>query len=134
MGTLTVQEKEIVVPGQKLAEGMDYLPGMGAYREGDFIFAAKLGLVSIEGRTLKLIPVSGRYLPRRNDVIIAKVTDVTMSCWRMDTNSAYSAMLGLRDATNEFVPKGADLTQLFNFDDYLVTKVINVTPQFLIDV
>lgn len=133
MGKILTKEKEIVVPGQCLAEGLDSVPGMGTYREGDYIFAARLGLVSLEGRTIKLIPLAGRYLPKRNDVIIARVTDVTFSSWRMDVNSAYSAMLSLKDATNEFIPKGADLTHFYNFNDYVVTKVVNVTPQYLID-
>ncbi len=133
MGKILIKEKEIVVPGQRLAEGLDSVPGNGTYREGDYIFAARLGLAALEGRMIKLIPLGGRYLPKRNDVIIARVIDVTFSSWRMDINSAYSAMLSLKDATNEFVPKGADLTHLYNFNDYVVTKVVNVTPQYLID-
>ncbi len=39
MGKLLVKEKEIVVPGETLAEGMDYLPGSGTYREGEKILA-----------------------------------------------------------------------------------------------
>ncbi|MBI4440952.1 RNA-binding protein [Candidatus Woesearchaeota archaeon] len=133
MGKLLVQEKEIVVPGQQVAEGMDYVPGYGTYREGENILAGRLGLVAIEGRMLKLIPLAGRYIPKRNDTVIGRVIDVTMSGWRMDLNSAYSALLNVKDATNEFIPKSADLTQLFNFGDYVVTKIINVTPQFLVD-
>ena len=35
MGKLLVEEREIVVPGQEIAEGMDYLPGEGTFREKD---------------------------------------------------------------------------------------------------
>lgn len=134
MGNLVVNEKAIVVPGEVLAEGMDYLPGQGTYRLGDKILAGKLGLVNITGRALKLIPLSGRYAPKRNDVIITKVIDVTMNGWRVETNSAYSAMLPVKDATSEFIPRGADLTEYFNIGDYLVAKVTNVTSQKLVDI
>ena len=130
---LMAKEKEIVVPGEKLAEGMDFVPGMGAYREGDHIFAGKLGLVTLDGRAIKLIQLSGKYSPKRGDTIIGKVEDITMNGWRVETNSAYGALLGMKEATSEFIPRGADLTQYFDFGDYIVAKIINVTSQKLVD-
>jgi exosome complex component RRP4 len=47
-------------------------------------------LVRVDGKVIKLIPLSGRYLPKTGDTIIAKVTDVTMSSWMVDINSAYT--------------------------------------------
>lgn len=133
MGKLIAQEKTVVVPGETLAEGMDYLPGANTYREADNVLASKLGLMVVEGRAIKLIPLSGKYMPKRGDTIIGKVIDVLFSGWRVETNSAYSAMLGLKDATSEFIAKGADLTQYYDFDDYIVAKITNVTSQKLID-
>ncbi|MBD3309765.1 RNA-binding protein [Candidatus Woesearchaeota archaeon] len=133
MGKLVSKDKEIVVPGEELAQGMDYLPGQGTFRDKEAIVASRLGLLSVDGRALKIIPLTGRYLPKKDDTIIAQVTDVTMNGWRLDTNSAYSAMIGLKDATSEFIPRGADLTQYFSFGDYVVAKIINVTSQKLID-
>ena len=134
MSKLLVKDKEVVVPGECLAEGMDYLPGIGTYRDGEKILASKLGLTTIDGRAIKLIPLSGRYNPKRGDTIIAEVTDITMHGWILDTESAYHAMVGMKDATSDFIPKGADLTKYFTFGDYLVCKIIQVTSQKLIDV
>ncbi|MBN1386142.1 RNA-binding protein [Candidatus Woesearchaeota archaeon] len=133
MGTILVKEKSVVVPGEELAEGMDYLPAQGTYRQGDFIRAAKLGLVNVDGKVIKLIPLSGRYLPKKGDTIIGQVIDISFSGWRLDINSAYSAMLSLKDATSEFIIRGADLTQYYNLGDYLVAKITNVTSQKLVD-
>lgn len=130
---LLVKDKDIVVPGEDLAIGMDYLPSYGTFREGDNIVAAKLGLSSVEGRVVRLIPLSGKYLPKRDDTIIGRVVDVTFSGWRVDINSAYSAMLSLKDATSDFIARGSDLTRYFNFGDQIVTKIINVTSQNLVD-
>lgn len=129
----TVKENTIVVPGEEIVSGMGYLPAYGTYRDGDKIRANKLGIVHLDGRAIKLVPLSGRYLPKRGDVIIGKVIDVTYSGWIVDTNSAYRAMLGLKDATADFIRKGADLTRYFNFGDYLVANISNVTSQNLID-
>jgi len=134
MSKLLTQEKEIAVPGECLAEGMDYLPGYGTYREGEKIFSSRLGLVLLDGRALKIIAVSGRYLPKRGDTIIGRVFEVTFSGWMIETNSAYSAMLNMKEATSDFIPKGADLTRYVNFGDYIVCNIINVTSQNLIDV
>ncbi len=130
---LLVKDKEIVIPGEDLALGMDYLPSYGTFREGERITAGKLGLVNIDGRVIRLIPLSGKYLPKAGDTIIGKVVDVTINGWRIDINSAYSAMLSMKDATSEFIARGADLTKYFNFDDMIVTKIINVTTQNLVD-
>lgn len=134
MGKLMVNNKDIVVPGEILVEGMDFIPGAGTYRQGEKIHALKLGLVQSEGRTIKLIPLSGRYLPRRGDTIICQIVDIGFTGWRLDTNSAYSAMLSVKDATSDFVVRGADLSQYFELGDYLVCKIINVTSQKLVDV
>jgi len=130
---IKVNELEPVVPGEVLAEGMDYLPSNGTYRENDKIIASKLGLVKVDGRVIKIIPLAGRYLPKRNDTIIARVIDIAISGWRFDINSAYSAMLSTKEATSEFIRRGADLTRWYNIGDYIVTKISNVTSQNLVD-
>jgi len=133
MGQIVVENKSIVIPGEELASGMEFLPSYGTYRDRDKIVASRLGLVSIDGKIIRIIPLTGKYNPKRGDVIIGKVEDVSYSGWRIDTNCAYPAMLSVKDATSEFVGRGADLTQFFDVDDYLVAKIINVTSQKLID-
>ncbi len=130
---LLIKEKEIVVPGEDLATGIDYLPSYGTFREGDKIIAGKLGLVNVDGRVIKIIPLSGKYMPKAGDTIVGKIIDVTINGWRVDINSAYSAMLSMKDGTSEFIARGSDLTKYYSFGDYIVTKIINVTTQNLVD-
>ena len=134
MGNLLIKDKQVVVPGEELANGMDYLPGSGTYRDNDTIISTRLGLVNVDGRAIKIIPLSGEYLPKKNDTIIGKVIDVTLNGWRLETNSAYSALLSMKDGTSEFIQRGADLTQYHTFGDYLVVNIFNVTSQKLVDV
>ncbi|MCH8329476.1 MAG: RNA-binding protein [Nanoarchaeota archaeon] len=134
MSTINVKDKDIVVPGEVLATGMDSFPGIGTYREGENIIGLRLGLVQLDGRTIKLIPLSGRYIPKKYDTIICKVIDVNMSGWRLETNSPYSAMLSMRDATSQFIVRGADLTKFYDIGEYVACKIINVTSQKLVDV
>ena len=134
MNKINVKDKDIVVPGEILAVGMESFPGIGTYREGENIIAVRLGLVQLDGRTIKLIPLSGRYIPQKYDTIICKVIDVSMNGWRLDTNSPYSAMLSMKDATSEFIPRGADLKKFYDIGDNVVCKIFNVTSQKLVDI
>ncbi len=131
---LLVKDHDVVVPGEVLAEGMEYLPSQGTYRKDDRIYANQTGLLIVEGKVLKTIPLAGVYLPKRHDVIIGKVIDILMTGWRLDTNSPYSAVLPLKDATFDYIKKGADLTSFFDLDEYVVCKIFQVTSQNLVDV
>ena len=134
MSEIKIKNKDIVVPGEILSTGMDYLPSFGTYRHGNYILASRVGLVNIEGKVIKLIPLSGRYIPKRGDTIIAQVTEILINGWRLETNCAYPAMLTLKDATSDYIARGTDLRQYFDVGDYVVTKIVNVTSQKLIDV
>lgn len=134
MGNTIVNDKDLVVPGDELAKGMDFLPGKGTYRDQESIFSSIVGIIHIDGRTIKIIPLAGKYIPKRNDTIVGQVKDILMSGWVIDTGSAYDAVLNVKDASSDFIEKGADLTQYFNFGEYVVTKIVNVTSQNLIDI
>ena len=54
MSKLLVKERTVVVPGEPLAEGMDYLPGENTYRENDQIYSKVLGLSNVSGRVIKI--------------------------------------------------------------------------------
>ncbi len=126
MGILA-KERDIVVPGEILATGMDFLPAGGAYRDKEDIIASQVGMIQIDNRLVRVVPLSGRYASKRGDTIIGKVTDITFSGWIIDIGCAKDAMLGLKDATSEFIERGADLTQYFNIGDIIVAKIFNVT-------
>ena len=133
MSNVLVKEKEIVIPGQVLAEGMDYLPGDNTYRANDKIYSKVLGLVILPGRVIKITPLSGPYVPKVGDKIIGKVIDIAMSGWRIDTNTAYSAMMNVKDASSRFIKREEDLSKILGIGDYVVVKIIKVTSQNLID-
>ncbi|MEK6950510.1 MAG: exosome complex RNA-binding protein Rrp4 [Nanoarchaeota archaeon] len=133
MSELLIKEREIVIPGDALVEGMDFLPGENAYREGDKIYSKVLGLAWLSGRVVKITPLTGPYVPTSGDKIIGTVIDIMMSGWRVDTGTAYSAVLNVKDATSRFIKKEEDLSRLIAIGDYIVAMIIQVTSQNLID-
>ena len=133
MSNILVEEKEIVIPGDLLAEGMDYLPGDNTYRENENIYSKSLGLVILSGRVIKITPLSGPYEPKTGDKIIGKVRDITMTGWRVNTATAYSAMLNVKDATTRFIKRDEDLSKIISIGDYVIVVIKKVTSQKLID-
>ena len=131
---LKLENKNIVVPGEILAEGMDFLPGEGAFRDKEQVISKRVGLLNVDGRAIKIIPLAGPYLPKIGDRIICTVIDVTYTGWRVNTNTAYSAMLNMKEATSEYIERGADLNKYFAIGDFMVAKITNVTGQNLIDI
>jgi len=88
--------------------------------------------VNLSGRVIKTIPVAGKYFPKKGDTIIAKVTNILMSGWILDIGSAYSAVLSVKEA-KDFIRRDEDLTRYYNIGDYIVTNIVMVTSQRLVD-
>ena len=126
MGKILFKEKDLVVPGDILAEGMDYLPSGGCIRDNDNIVANHLGLVSMDNRFIRVIPLTGKYIPKIGDTVIGEVADMSFNGWYINIGGPYEAALMIRDVA-EFVEKDADLAQVYNFGDLVIAKVNKVT-------
>ncbi len=131
--TLLIKDKDIVVPGEILAKGMDHLPAQGTSRENENIIALQLGLANINGRLIKVIALSGKYVPKFGDMVIGKIINITFSSWIVDVGYAYEANLSMKEATSDFIERGADLSQYFDYGDIITTKIVNVNKQKAID-
>lgn len=116
--------REVVVPGEVITSSEDFLPGEGVRREGDSIVASKYGLSEIVGRVVKVIPLSGAFVPRRNNVILGRVTDILSAGWLVDIDYAGSGFLPLAE-TPRFINKN-EMDQFLNIGDMVAAKVWNV--------
>ncbi|MDP3918610.1 MAG: exosome complex RNA-binding protein Rrp4 [Nanoarchaeota archaeon] len=127
MSKILIEQKQIVIPGEIIAEGMDFLPGKGAFREDDKVISSRIGWANVNGSIISIIPLSGSYLPRNNDNVIGYVKDMTSSVWFIDIGYAYEAVLGLKEASSEYIERGASLSDFFAVGDIVIAKVKNVT-------
>ena len=130
---LLVEMKEIVVPGDTLAEGMDFLPGKGTFREGEKVISSKIGLVNTNGSIISIIPITGRYLPKEGDTVVGYVRDMTYSSWFIDIGYPYDASLNLKNASSEYIERGTALSDFFAIGDIILTKITNFTKEGNID-
>ncbi len=121
-----VQQRELVTPGQLLAEGDDVqLLNQYVVKVGKKVYANIVGLVEVQDNKIGIIPLEGAYIPRVGDTVIGLVTDLGLTYWIVDIRSPYSAYLPVGEALNKpFNPVSDDLRKYFNVGDYLVAKVI----------
>ena len=70
---LLVEDKQIVVPGEILAEG-DYHSGRGTFKEVDKVCSSLVGLVAVRDKKISVIPLQSKYIPKRGDVVIGKIS------------------------------------------------------------
>ncbi|MCI4324790.1 MAG: exosome complex RNA-binding protein Rrp4 [Thermoplasmata archaeon] len=59
-------------------------PGPGTYRVDGRTYASVLGLLSRRPPVVRVIPLSGRYIPKPKDVVVGTVTDVQTTFWLLD--------------------------------------------------
>ncbi len=76
-------ERVLVLPGEEIpSHGLK--PGPGTYRVGGKVFASVLGLLSPRPPVVQVVPLSGRYIPHPDDVVVGIVTDVQTTFWLLD--------------------------------------------------
>ena len=112
----------MVVPGETIITGDDFLPGDGTRREGQDIVASKYGLADTTDRMVRVIPLSGVYTPRRGNVIIGQVTNITFRGWIIDFDGHFNGFLSLTEVPR-FINKG-ELRSYLDFGDVVCAKII----------
>jgi exosome complex component RRP4 len=118
------KERKVVVPGEIIVSGEDYLPGDGARRSGEHIRASKFGLTEEQGRVIKVIQISGAYVPRRGNSIIGRVTDINFSGWSIDIDTPMSAFLPIEEFP-KFVNK-SEMDQHLAVGDVISAKIWSI--------
>lgn len=116
--------REVAIPGEVIVAGEDYLPGDGVRREGNDIVASRFGLYEISGRLVRIIPLSGVYIPRRGNVVIGRVTDITFNGWIIDINAPSQSFLPIVECPRFF--NRYELAENADIGDMIVAKVSNV--------
>jgi len=133
MGNLLANEKSIVIPGEEIANGMDFLPSFGTYRDGESIIANRLGLLSVRNRVIKVIALNGVYMPQIEDLIIGIVKEVGFAGWTIDIGSVTYANLPVGEAVRDKVELlKSDISKFYEIGDIIVTKVMNVTKSRIV--
>jgi exosome complex component RRP4 len=122
-------DREVVIPGDLLSDDPK-LASNGTYVQDGKVYSANYGLVDRRSN-IKVIPLSGRYIPARSDLVIGKVVDVTHSNWIVDINSPYEGLLHV----SEF-PERVDqnnMSRYLHVGELIIARVADVDPTMKVE-
>src|ERR687889_153225 len=118
-------KKRYVIPGDKIVEG-DYKPLMNVVRSGNYLVSTRVGIAEAGKDGVKVIPLSGVYIPRVNDLGIGKVVDRSSLSWDIDINSCFFAHLPAQDVFGrDFSPARDDMGRQLNIGDLIIARIVS---------
>jgi exosome complex component RRP4 len=117
-------KRKYVVPGDKIVDG-NLRPLMNVINTGSSITATRIGIAEVGRDGVKVIPLSGVYIPRANDIIIGKVIDHSSLSWEVDINSCFYAHLPAQDVFGrDFSPARDDMSRQLSIGDVITARII----------
>ena len=119
------EKKRHVIPGEVIVSG-SYRAEQNTVMEGDKILATTIGLSDVHDGSVRVIPLTGGYYPKDDDVVIGKIISHSAMSWEVDINSCYSGMLPASDVFGrDFSSHSDDLTSKLDKGDLIVTRIVN---------
>lgn len=123
--TVYFKKRQIVLPGELLAENNNLKAGEGTFREGNKILSAVIGLAEVKEDIVTVVPLEGVYIPKQGDIVIGKVVNVKMTSWDVDILAPYLAILNPMNIPGKAVdPIKTDLRRIYDVGDVIVAKVL----------
>ncbi len=118
-------KRRYVIPGDKIIEG-NFKPLMNVVRSGDYLISTRVGIAEAGKDGVKVIPLSGVYIPRVNDLVIGKVIDRSSLSWDVDINSCFFAHLPAQDVFGrDFSPARDDMGRQLSIGDLIIARIVS---------
>ncbi len=118
-------KRRYVIPGDKIIEG-NYKPLMNVMKSGDYLISTRIGIAEAGKDGVKVIPLSGVYIPRVNDLVIGKVIDRSSLSWDIDINSCFFAHLPAQDVFGrDFSPARDDMGRQLSLGDLIIARIVS---------
>lgn len=116
--------REIVIPGEIVGESKDFRSSYGTLEEDGKIISKFVGILNKNNNYISVIPLSGVYMPRRDDRIIGFVTSVEKAGWIVNINAPWQGFLSLSEGVDEFVDlKRTRISKFFDVGDVIYSQV-----------
>jgi|TARA_B100000959_G_scaffold33662_1_gene31983 exosome complex component RRP4 len=122
---MTNDKKRHVIPGELIVSG-SYRAEQNTVMEGDKILATVIGLSDVHDGSVRVIPLTGGYYPKDDDLVIGKIVSHSAMSWEVDINSCYAGMLPATDVFGrDFSSHSDDLTAKLGNGDLIVARIVN---------
>ncbi len=122
-------DKTIVVPGDLLSNEAAKA-AEGTYVEDEKVYALIYGLLDSRDR-IRVIPLSGKYLPVVGDIVIGLVTDISFSNWKIDIRSPYEALMHISEYPRRI--DSSEMAKIMGVGDLAIFKVIDVDKSMKVE-
>ncbi|RLI85556.1 MAG: RNA-binding protein [Candidatus Altiarchaeales archaeon] len=123
---LNVKDRDLVIPGQLLGENLYH--DLNCFRENNHVYSSVEGMVRIEGKRVKVIPSTGIYIPKEDDVIIGVITNVLVDIFFVDINSPYNCSMRGEEVSKDAMKK--DLSRYLKVGDIITAKISEVNEVY----
>ena len=118
-------KRKYVIPGDVITTG-PYRPEQNTILDGKRIIATTIGISEIYDDSVRVIPLTGIYIPKGKDLIIGKVVSHSSLSWEVDINSCYVGMLPASDVFGRnFQPNTDELTSKLSKGDLIAARIVN---------
>ena len=114
-----------VVPGDVITTGQ-FKAEQNTMMMGEQITATAVGISEIYEDAVRVIPLTGMYYPKINDLIVGMVRSHTSLSWELDINSCYVGFLPAQDVFGrDFSAHADELTSKLGKGDLVAARVAN---------
>jgi len=114
-----------VIPGDVVTTG-PFRPEQNVILEGDKIISTTVGVSEIYDDSVKVISLTGQYLPKIDDLVIGKVISHSSLSWELDINSCYVGFLPAQDVFGrDFSAHADELTSKLKSGDLVAARIAN---------
>jgi len=120
----------IVVPGDIISEELMKI-GDGAFIDDGKIYASVYGVLDKKDRILRVIPLAGKYIPRKGDTVIGGVTGINFSSWMVDISSPYGARLHISEFPRRI--DAEEMSRYIRVGDLIVAAIQDVGLAMTVD-
>ena len=119
------KDKRYVIPGDIITTAPHRLE-QNVVLDGNKIIATTIGLADINDGSVRVIPLTGRYLPKGDDLVVGKVISHSAMSWEVDINSCYLGILPASDVFGrDFSSHQNDLTEKLANGDLIAARIVN---------
>jgi exosome complex component RRP4 len=117
--------RKYVIPGDVITTG-PFRPEQNVILEGNKIISTMIGVTEIYDDSVKVISLTGKYIPKINDLVIGKVISHTSLSWELYINSCYVGFLPAQDVFGrDFSAHADELTSKLKAGDLVAARIAN---------
>ena len=122
-------DKKLVIPGEFLSDDVK-LADEGTYVEDSKVFSSVFGIASLKNH-IKVVPLSGKYIPRQGDLIIGIISEVSFSNWIVDIRSPYEGLLHISEFPRRI--DNSEMSKYLKVGDSIMTLVKDVDQSMKVE-